>query len=210
MQLVGHLAVLPTLQCNFLGALFVVKLFKAYLYCSINVPSQAFIDASSVVNPALSYGADGVLGFGFTRLSMIDSLVSSIHQTTGGNLLYNLFLDNLSEPNFIAVSLQRSTDTVGDVQGTFTIGILCIAYPMLDFNVCVGEYEPQFAHVSNSERIPTWPVTSPSRWNVLVDAVIINNTIMVPSSSVDGVPYNKAVALIDSGASYSYVFSVAF
>lgn len=174
------------------------------------MPSQAFIDASSVENPALSYGADGVLGFGFTRLSMIDSLLNSTHQSTGRNLLYNLFSDNSSQPNFIAVSLQRSTGALVDVQGTFSIGIFCIAYRRLDFNVRVGEYEPQFANVSNSQRIPTWPVTSPSRWNVLVDAVVINNTIMVPSSSVDGAPSNKAVALIDSGASYSYDFSIGF
>jgi hypothetical protein len=45
---------------------------------------------------------------------------------------------------------------------------------------------------------------------VLIDAVITNNTIIVPSSSVDGAPSNKAVAMIDSGASYSYVFSAAF
>jgi saccharopepsin len=98
---------------------------------SINVSSQAFIDASSVENPALSYGADGVLGFGFTQLSIIDSLLNRTHQSTGGNLLYNLFLDNVTEPNFIAVSLQRSTDING-VQGTFSIGILCIAYSRLD------------------------------------------------------------------------------
>jgi len=33
----------------------------------------------------------------------------------------------------------------------------------------------------------------------------VNNTITVPTSTVDGAPSNKAVALIDSGASYSYV-----
>jgi saccharopepsin len=98
----------------------------------MTVPSQAFIDASSVENPALSYGADGVLGFGFTRLSMIDALLNSTHQSTGGNLLYNIFLTNLSQPNFIAVSLQRSTDNFDDIQGTFSIGIVCITYPRLD------------------------------------------------------------------------------
>jgi hypothetical protein len=35
--------------------------------------------------------------------------------------------------------------------------------------------------------------------------VIVNNTILVPTSTVAGAPINKAVALIDSGASYSYV-----
>lgn len=63
---------------------------------------------------------------------MIDSLLNSTKQSTGGNLLYNLFLDNPSEPNFIAISLQRSTDNIDDVQGTFSIGIHYIAYPGLD------------------------------------------------------------------------------
>ena len=98
---------------------------------SISVLSQAFIDARSVINPALSYGADGVFGIGFTHLSMIDSLLNNTDQSMTGNLLYNLFLDNPSEPNFIAISLQRSTDNLEDVQGTFSIGILCIAYPGL-------------------------------------------------------------------------------
>lgn len=80
----------------------------------------------------MSYGADGVLGFGFTRLSLIDSLLNSTNQSTGGNVLYNLFLDNPSEPNFIAISLQRSTDSLDTVQGTFSIGIHCITYFRLD------------------------------------------------------------------------------
>lgn len=96
----------------------------------MSIPSQAFIDASSVDNPALSYGANGVLGLGYTHLSMIDSLLSSTHQSTGGNLLYNLFLENPSEPNFIAMSLQRSTDRFDDVQGTFSIGIHCALHTL--------------------------------------------------------------------------------
>jgi saccharopepsin len=69
----------------------------------------------------------------------------------------------------------------------------------------IGEVEPQFANISNNAPISTWPVRSPFRWNILIDAVIVNNNITVPTSSVDGAPSNKAVALIDSGASYSYV-----
>jgi hypothetical protein len=37
-------------------------------------------------------------------------------------LLYNLFEDNPSEPNFIAFSLQRSLDPDGAVEGLFSIG----------------------------------------------------------------------------------------
>jgi saccharopepsin len=89
----------------------------------ISVPSQALLDVSSASNPALSYDADGVLGLGFTSLSTIDSVINSTGGSTGRSLLYNLFLDNPSEPNFIAFALQRSTDTNDTVQGTFSIGM---------------------------------------------------------------------------------------
>lgn len=38
---------------------------------SISVSKQAFIDATSAQNPALTYGASGILGLGFTSLSTI-------------------------------------------------------------------------------------------------------------------------------------------
>jgi hypothetical protein len=158
-------------------------------FLGIPVPSQAFVDAETVDNPALSYGANGVVGLGFNSLSSIDSLLNRSQQSTGGTLLYNLFLVNPSEPNFIAFSLQRTSDPGNYVQGNFSI----------------GEFEPDFANVSNNAPISTWPITSPHRWNVLIDAVIVNNTITVPTTSVVGAPNNKAVALIDSGASYSYI-----
>ena len=100
---------------------------------SISVASQAFVVADSVNNPAIGYGASGIFGFGFTQLSSVDSLINSTRQSTGGNLLYNLFLHNPSEPNFIAFFLQRSTDPVEDgLQGSFSIGIFSIAYLRLD------------------------------------------------------------------------------
>jgi saccharopepsin len=82
--------------------------------------------------------------------------------------------------------------------------------PQARFNIRLGEYEPQFANISNNPQISTWPKKSPSRWNILIDAVIVNKDIIVPRSSVNGAPSNKAVSLLDTGASYSYVFSVTF
>lgn len=73
--------------------------------------------------------------------------------------------------------------------------------------VILGEYEEKYAAVANEKAIPTWPVTSPKRWNILVDAVLFPGRTVYPTTSVDGVPSNKAVALLDSGTSYSYVFS---
>lgn len=62
-----------------------------------------------------------------------------------------------------------------------------------------------YSAVSGNERIPTWPVHNPYRWNVLLDAIIVNETITVPTTKVTGAPSNKAVALMDSGASYTCV-----
>lgn len=85
------------------------------------------MDVSSAQNPALSYGADGILGLGFTSLSVIDYLVNNTGSPTGRSLLYNLFLDNPKEPNFIAYSLSRSTDPNDTADGLFTIGkLVCL------------------------------------------------------------------------------------
>lgn len=84
--------------------------------------SQALLDVSSAQNPALGYGADGILGLGFTSLSNIDSLVNGTGNSTGRSLLYNLFEDNPSEPNFIAFALQRSVDSNATLEGSFSIG----------------------------------------------------------------------------------------
>lgn len=73
-------------------------------------------------------------------------------------------------------------------------------------NYIIGEFEPKYAAVANQTAISTWPPRSPSRWNVLLDAVIVGERIIVPSdTSVPGAPSNKAVVLMDSGSSYTYV-----
>ncbi|KAJ3525367.1 hypothetical protein NM688_g8411 [Phlebia brevispora] len=162
--------------------------YTATQFAGISIPSQAYLDVSHASNPALSYGADGIVGLGFTSLSTIDALVNHTGGSTGRSLLYNAFASDTSEPNYIAFSLQRSTDPDSDVEGSFSI----------------GEVEPQYAAVLNSTALSTWPVSSPSRWNVLVDAVLVGSKTVAVSSSVDGVPSGKAVALLDSGTSYSY------
>jgi saccharopepsin len=145
------------------------------------------MDVSSASNPALSYGADGILGLGFTSLSTIDALVNQTGTSAGRSFLYNAFAANKSEPNFIAFSLQRSSDASDDIQGSFAI----------------GELEPEYASVANQTALPTWPVNSPTRWNVLLEALIVNQTITPVSSNVTGAPSNRAVSLLDSGTSYT-------
>jgi saccharopepsin len=65
--------------------------------------------------------------------------------------------------------------------------------------------DPKYATVVGSNRISTWPIRNPYRWNVLVDAIIVDGSIVVPKSRVAGAPNNKAVSLMDSGTSYRCV-----
>ena len=85
---------------------------------------QAFIDASASDNPILAYGVNGIVGLGFSKLSSIDHALSGAGQSDGKALLYNLFADNPKEPNFIAFALQRTVESGGDVEGSFTIGTI--------------------------------------------------------------------------------------
>ncbi|KAG2135053.1 hypothetical protein BD769DRAFT_1665006 [Suillus cothurnatus] len=103
----------------------------------MSMPSLlAFLDVSSAQNPALSHGASGLLGLGFDSLSTIGALVNAIGASTGRSLLYHLFQDNPSEPNFIALSL-RSTSDNDQVTGSFAI----------------GETEPQYSNVTSTNKI---------------------------------------------------------
>ncbi|KAF9247043.1 aspartic peptidase domain-containing protein [Melanogaster broomeanus] len=161
--------------------------YASAVFAGITVSEQAYLNVSSAENPALSYGAAGILGLGFDSLSTIDATINATGSSSGRTLLYNLFEDNPSEPNFIAFSLQSSSD--GDnIEGSFSI----------------GETDPQYANVTNTNKIPTWPTTAPSRWNVLLDSFIVGTQTNDVSTTVPGVPSNKAVVLLDSGTSYTY------
>lgn len=153
---------------------------------SITVPQQAYLNVSSAQNPAMSYGAAGILGLSFDSLSRIDAAINQTGSSSGRSLLYNLFHDNPSEPNFIAFSLQSTSDGDG-VQGTLT----------------VGETDPSYANVTSTNKIPTWPVTSPLYWTVLLDSFIVGTQTHAVSTTVPGAPSNKAVVALDSGTSYT-------
>ncbi|KAI0693590.1 aspartic peptidase domain-containing protein [Cytidiella melzeri] len=157
-------------------------------FAGISVSSQAYLDVSAAVNPALQYGATGIAGLGFDSLSTVDALVNHTGSSTGRSLLHNLFADNTNEPNFISFALQRTADNNNDVQGTFSI----------------GEVSPQYASVLNNDPLPTFPEAYPSRWNVLVDALIVGSKTVPVSTVVTGAPAGKAVVLLDSGTSFTY------
>ncbi|KAF9075826.1 aspartic peptidase domain-containing protein [Rhodocollybia butyracea] len=160
-------------------------------FAGINITSQAYLDVSVANNPALSYGADGIAGLGFTSLSTIDALVNNSGSASGRSLLYNMFMQNPSDPNFIAFALQRSSDDdtdSDDVQGSFTI----------------GEYDPDYTAVATKTAIPTWPTDAPDRWSVLLDAYMVGTGTYAPTTQVANVPSNRAVVVLDTGTSWSY------
>jgi saccharopepsin len=155
----------------------------------LKIPQQALIDVSSAYNPALSYGAQGILGLGFTSLSTVDFLVNKTGNSTGRSVLFNAFATNPNEPNFIAFALSNGTRSGNEdeYEGSFAI----------------GEYEDDFKSVAQTNEIPTWPVNAPSRWNVLLEALIVGQTIVPVTTNVTGAPSNRAVALLDSGTSFT-------
>lgn len=157
-------------------------------FSGVTVPNQALLAASSAVNPALSYGAEGILGLGFTQLSTIDALVNRTGASTGRSFLYNAFRDNLQTPNFISLALERASDTADEIQGVIT----------------VGEYDSSYSAVANTTHHSTWPEAYPSRWNILLSAVLVGDRAIAVSTNVTGVASNRAVALLDSGTSYTY------
>lgn len=169
----------------------------------LKVPKQAFIDVDQANNPVLEYGLDGIVGLGFTALSNIDYALNETSSDTGRSLLYNLFTLNPSEPNFLAFSLLRSTDPDDQVEGSFSIGKDYDHVLGTVLSTIPGEYEPRYANIANTSRIPTWPVHSPKRWTLLLDSMIIGTDIIVPSTQVVSAPSNKAVILMDSGSSYT-------
>ncbi|CCM04794.1 uncharacterized protein FIBRA_06987 [Fibroporia radiculosa] len=157
-------------------------------FAGVEVASQAFMDVSDASNPALSYGADGIIGLGFDSLSTVDALVNRTGASTGRTFLYNAFAQNKSEPNFISFSLQDDADPDDTVQGFFSI----------------GEYDPKYTAVDKSYPISTWPESYPTRWSVLLDALLVGDEEVTVSSTVSGAPSNRAVVVLDSGTSYTY------
>lgn len=71
--------------------------------------------ATEVNNPITNLNADALLGAGFDRLSTIDFQINASHASYGRSLLFNLFAQNSSSANYMAVVLQRDDDPEGQV-----------------------------------------------------------------------------------------------
>ncbi|KAG2086405.1 hypothetical protein BD769DRAFT_1681205 [Suillus cothurnatus] len=143
----------------------------------MSMPSLlAFLDVSSAQNPALSHGASGLLGLGFDSLSTIGALVNATGASTGRSLLYHLFQDNPSEPNFIALSLRTSQ----------------LARLSLNIPMSQAPTKSNLAgRLSNA-------------LECVIRPFIVRAETCSVSTGVQGAPSNKAVVLLDSGTPYTY------
>ncbi|KAG8908476.1 hypothetical protein FRC00_011184, partial [Tulasnella sp. 408] len=156
-------------------------------FAGYTVASQAVLQVTSSDNPVFSFGADGILGLGFTSLSSVDRTVTAAGGDYGHDFLYNIFAQNASAPNFIAFQLERKNSLPSDAESIFTI----------------GELEEKYGGISQTQKISTWPVSSPRRWSVLLDGYEYADGIKrTLATKVDGAP--SSVILLDTGASYAY------
>lgn len=121
-------------------------------------------------------------------MSLIDGTVAAAGGNWGHSFLQNAFAQDTSKPNYIAFLLERTTDRSEVHEGSFTI----------------GELEPDLADaISATAHIPTWPASQPKRWSVLLDGYEFADGIKRSlTTNVQGAP--SAVALLDTGASYTY------
>lgn len=124
---------------QFAGFVFLLRtLTTLKLLQRISIKNQTFLNVNSAKSPAIGYGAQGILGLGFTSLSTIDAIVNQTGSSAGRSLLFNAFADNPNEANFISFALPRSIDPDHDVLGAITIGPWsnCIRISVLNTYLC--------------------------------------------------------------------------
>ena len=68
----------------------------------------------------------------------------------------------------------------------------------------LGETEPQWAAVIRQPALAVWPNQNVRRWTITLDGLNVNGRPVVLKTTVKGAPANKAIALLDTGASLVY------
>ncbi|KAG8707320.1 hypothetical protein FRC09_001890, partial [Ceratobasidium sp. 395] len=165
-------------------------------FAGFNVEDQAFVSVTNAVNLDMLFknGVWGMMGLGFDALSDVANAVEAYkNETWGRSLLSNLFLQEPETPNHIAFALERAGDLDDTAQGSFD----------------VGEIQPRYEAVEDSNLIPLWPETA-EQWTVLIDSMTVGASSIPLNSTVKGdvgatPPTGKSVALLDTGASFAEI-----
>jgi hypothetical protein len=163
-------------------------LTHALAFYRYDIADQAYLAFQSGNNPVLNFGASGIIGLGMTSLSHIDATVDTGTNTWGRSLLYNIFAQNPSQPNFIAMALERSSGEGDTVQGSLGI----------------GEVADEYTSVSGTDHIPLFPPSDATRWTVMLDSYAVEGKDHTVSSVVPDAPEGRTIVLLDSGTTYTY------
>lgn len=125
------------------------------------------------------------LGFNNPLLSPITEEIQGIYgseQAWAAPFLANVFQSNTSQPNIVAIELQRTGDLEDTDGGTFSI----------------GEVAQEFAQVLHAPHLDQYP-KGYGRWTTLMDGMRVNGKTVSMKSSMGKVPSGKVVALLDTG-----------
>ncbi|PPR00386.1 hypothetical protein CVT26_009667 [Gymnopilus dilepis] len=154
---------------------------------SYKIEKQAFLNAVPSDNGLQQLGIYGLMGLSFdlrTSSPIQEKIFETQGQsaTWGRSVLKNIFTQNPTEPNMIALLLARTDDLEGTDGGSFTI----------------GEYLPQYASVATQKKLAQFP-KGYSRWTVLMDGVYVDDAALNLPSVNPNVPYGQAQTLLDTG-----------
>jgi saccharopepsin len=141
----------------------------------------------STISLITDIGIYGLMGLGFDDplVSPINDKIKSLYgseQPWAASVLANIFQQNTSQPDIVALQLQRTGDLEDTDGGTFSI----------------GEVEQEFASVLNSPNLAQYPPGN-GRWTTLMDGMRVDGKSVSIKSSMKGVPSGKVVTLLDTG-----------
>jgi saccharopepsin len=168
-----------------------------FQFGSYHIDKQAFMNVqSSTITGLQELGIYGLMGlsFDFSTASPINGKIKSLYgagATWGRSVLQNIFAQNASEPNFIAIHLART----GDLEDTDGGSLL------------IGEYDNKYAGVAKKPKLPQYPKGG-DRWTTLLEGISVDGKAVAVSSTIAGVPAGSAQALLDTGDPTS-IFPVA-
>jgi len=164
---------------------------------SYHIDQQAFVNVvKSTITGLQELGIYGFLGlsFDFSNVSPINRKIKSLYgpdATWGRSVLKNIFAQNPSQPNFVAIDLSR-TDDLEDTGGG---------------SLSIGEYDDKYAGVAKKPKLPQYPKGG-DRWTILLEGISVDGKVVPVQSTISGIPTGSAQALLDTGDPTS-VFPVA-
>lgn len=159
-----------------------------FQFGSYHIDKQAFMNVvESSISGLQELGIYGLMGlsFDFSTASPINRKIKSLYgpdATWGRSVLQNIFAQNASQPNFVAIDLTR-TDDLEDTGGG---------------SLLIGEYDDKYAAVAEKPKLPQYPKGG-DRWTTLLEGISVDGEAITVKSTIPGVPTGSAQALLDTG-----------